>query len=402
MRDPVIDVAVLGAGILGLAAARRLLADRPDLRVSVFDKEPRVAAHQSSHNSGVLHAGVYYPPGSAKARLCTAGKRELEAYCDERGIPYEHNGKVIVALDESELSGLARLTERARANGVPGVREIGRDELTELEPHVAGIRALHSPTTGVVDFAAVAEALARDVEAAGGAVHLGRGVVDLAEHDRHVLVRTVRGDVPARVVLSCAGLQSDRVAGWTGDAGDVRIVPFRGSWLRLRPHAADLVRGNVYPVPDPGLPFLGVHATRRLDGEVWIGPNAVLAPAREGYDRGQADLRDLAEVAGFPGFWRLAARNVTTGARELWQDRVTRAYVREVRRYLPEVTPADVEPGPSGIRAQAVRTDGAMVDDFSIGGSRRLVHVRNAPSPAATASLAIARVLAGEVVTRLE
>lgn len=388
------DVVVIGAGIVGLATARQVLIDQPNRRVLVLDKEDRVAAHQSSHNSGVVHAGIYYAPGSKKAELCTAGKTELERYCTERGIPLEHNGKVVVAVDEEELPRLDALEARARANRVQGLRRITGDEIRVIEPSAAGIAGLHSPRTGVVDFPTVADAFAEDVRGAGGEVRLGTQVRDLDERDDHVRVTTDSGEIEADVVIACAGLQSDRLAATTGDRGDERIVPFRGSWLRLRPESAVTVNGNIYPVPDPRFPFLGVHATRRIDGEVWIGPNAVLAGAREGYRRGAVSWRDVREVFGFRGFWQLAARHVKTGARELWQDRVRRAYLKEVRRYLPMVTLDDLESGPSGIRAQSVRADGSMVDDFSLVERRRVVHVKNAPSPAATASMAIGRVLA--------
>ncbi len=392
------DVVVIGAGIVGLATAWTLLGDRPGARVVVVDKEDHVAAHQSSHNSGVVHAGVYYAPGSLKARLCREGKTALERFCADRGIPLRHNGKVVVAVEESELGRLADLGRRAAANGVEGLRELDAGGLRSLEPNVAGIRALHSPTTGVVDFALVCRVLADEVRERGGEVLLGHEITDVAERPDEVVVTTAdQADQPgraertlrARRVVACAGLQADRVAALTGHAGDERIVPFRGSWYVLgRP---ELVNGNVYPVPDPRLPFLGVHLTPRVDGEVWVGPNAVLAGAREGYRRGSVDVRDVRDWLGFGGFWRLAGRYAGVGAREVVEDRSRRLYLRQVRRYVPEVRLDDLRRGPSGIRAQAVGADGAMVEDFSIGGSDRVLHVRNAPSPAATSSLAIAR-----------
>lgn len=395
-----LDVVVIGAGIVGLATAYRLLQRRPDLRLAVLEKEDRVAAHQSSHNSGVLHAGIYYAPGSLKAKLCTTGKRDLERFCVEHAIPVDHNGKVVVATDEDELGRLAELERRARINGVEGLRAIGPDELRDIEPNVVGIRALHSPRTAVVDFAAVAEALAEEVAGAGGSVRLGHAVVDMHETPSQVRLVTSGGYVEADTVIACAGLQADRVAAMTGATEGEHIVPFRGSWLRLDPAAPVTVNGNIYPVPDPRYPFLGVHATRRIDGEVWIGPNAVLAGAREEYRPGAVDWRDLAATARFGGFWRLAVRNARAGLRELWLDLVDRAYLAEIQRYLPAVEAAHLEEGPLGIRAQAVRPDGSMVEDFSLGETPRIVHVRNAPSPAATASLAIGNVLAERVAQR--
>ncbi|MBW3658516.1 MAG: L-2-hydroxyglutarate oxidase [Actinobacteria bacterium] len=389
------DVVVVGAGILGLATAWTLLGDRPGLRVAVVDKEHRVAAHQSSHNSGVVHAGVYYAPGSAKARLCRDGKRRLEEFCAERGIPLRHNGKVIVAVDEDELPRLAELGRRATANAVEGLRELDAGDVRALEPNVRAIRGLHSPRTGVVDFALVCRILAAEVREREGEVQLSRPVTGIEERAGEVVVTTPRGELVADRVVTCAGLQSDRVAAMTGDAGDERIVPFRGSWYVLR--RPELVNGNVYPVPDPRLPFLGVHLTPRIDGSVWVGPNAVPAGAREGYRRGSVDLRDVRDVLRHPGSWRLASRYAASGARELVEDHSRHLYARAVRRYVPEVDADDLVAGPSGIRAQAVGRDGAMVEDFSIGGSGRVLHVRNAPSPAATSGLSIAR----ELVDRL-
>lgn len=395
------DVVVIGAGIVGLAAAHRLLARHPGHTVLVVDKEPQVAAHQSSHNSGVLHAGVYYPPGSLKARLCRDGKAAIEAFAAAHGIAVEVNGKVVVARDRSELAALAALTKRAAANGVPGLREVDGPELRRIEPAAAGIRGLHSPFTAVIDFAAVCRALAADIAAAGGEVRTATEVTGLTERPDEVVVTTSRGTVTAGLVLACGGLQSDRIAAFTGDRGDLRIVPFRGSWLELTGPSAALVRGNVYPVPDPSLPFLGVHATRGIDGRVLAGPNAVLAGAREGYHRGAFDRTDLVATLGFGGFWRLAARHAVSGARELFHDRVRRAAVAELRSYLPDVRDEDVIDGPTGVRAQAVSAGGSLVDDFTLDTSPRIVHVRNAPSPAATASLAIADLLVDELDQRI-
>jgi L-2-hydroxyglutarate oxidase LhgO len=394
------DVAVVGGGIVGLAAAHRLLVDDPARRVVVLEAEDDVGGHQSSHNSGVLHAGVYYAPGSLKARLCTAGKAAMERFCDEHGIPRSTNGKVVVALEPEELPRLDELHRRCVANGVPGVALLDAAALREVEPGVAGIAAVHSPGTGVTDFAAVCAALAGQVRARGGEVHLGARVTGLQERTDAVRITTATGLHEAAVVLTCAGLQSDRVAAMTG-VHDDRIVPFRGGWLEVTGPSADLVRGNVYPVPDPALPFLGVHATRGIDGQVLAGPNAVLALSRE--DRGgrwAVDVRDAADALTFPGLWRLGRQHLRAGLRELRDEVWLPAAVRELRRYLPGIDPADVARGPFGVRAQALRPDGSMVEDFVLASSPRVVHVRNAPSPAATSSLAIGDLLVAEVTTR--
>ncbi len=393
------DVVVVGGGIIGLATAYRLLEARPDLEVTLLERESDIGLHQSSRNSGVLHAGLYYPPGSDKARWCREGKAELERFCAEHDVPVARTGKVVVAVDHGELPGLIALGTRARTNGVQ-IEQVDADGLREHEPHVVGVAGLWTPETAVTDFAAVCRALAREITDRGGEIRLGTEVTDLDERSAEVGLTTSGEDLTARAVVVCAGLQSDRLAALTGDTDGVRIVPFRGSWLRLRPDRAHLVNGNIYPVPRPGLPFLGVHLTRRIDGSVWIGPNAVLAGAREGRRPGSVDRRDLAEALRFPGLWRLAARHLTVGVGELWRDLVLPATVREVRRYVPEITTEDVERGLWGVRAQAVRRDGTLVDDFSLGGSHRVLHVRNAPSPAATASLAIGRELRDRVLSR--
>ncbi len=397
-----VDVLVVGAGIVGLATAWRLLGQRPGLDVLVVDKADRVGGQQSSHNSGVLHAGIYYAPGSLKARLCREGKAAMEAFAREHGIPFEHNGKVVVARDRTELPALDELWRRTVANEVPGARRLDATGLREVEPHVAGIAAIHSPTTGVIDFGRVCEVLARKVVARGCRIGLGASLEALAERPDGVVAVVGGRELRARVVVACVGVQSDRVAALDGGRDEERIVPFRGSWVELTGPSAALVRGNVYPVPDPRLPFLGVHATRRVDGRVLAGPNAVLALHREGYRRRwQVDARDARDALGFPGLWRLGRRHWRSGLAELWREVVVPAYVRELRRYLPEVRSRDVVRGPWGIRAQALRADGTLVEDFRLDGTPRVLHVRNAPSPAATSSLAIGRLVAEEVVVRL-
>jgi L-2-hydroxyglutarate oxidase len=395
------DVVVIGGGIVGLSTALQLLGRRPGLCVALLEKEPELATHQSGHNSGVLHAGLYYRPGSLKARLCREGKLAVERFADAHGIPYEHRGKVVVALDESELPRLAELERRGVENGVEGLRAIGREELRELEPHVTAIRALHSPMTGVIDFRRVALAYADDVRARGGEILAGRVATSIRSRGGAHEVQTSAGPVQALCLIACAGLHADRVAAMTGNAPrDHRIVPFRGDYYTLRPEARRLVNGLVYPVPDPSFPFLGVHFTRQINGGVVAGPNAVLALAREGYRRSDVRWRDAADVFSFPGFWRLAARNLRMGAAEVWRDAVKSAFVREMQRYLPEIRAGDVDFGPSGVRGQALARDGSLADDFILGGASNVLHVLNAPSPAATASPAIGSYLADQAIER--
>jgi L-2-hydroxyglutarate oxidase LhgO len=377
-----VDLAIIGGGIVGLATALRLTESRPDLRVAVLEKEPELATHQSGHNSGVVHAGLYYAPGSLKARLCRQGKAELEAF--------------------AELPRLADIKVRATANGVEGLEEIGPERIRELEPEAAGIRALWSPRTGILDYRAVTLAYAADLRSRGVAIHTARRVTGIEQRFDRVVLSTPAGELQAGYVIACAGLQADRVAAMTGESGrDVpRIVPFRGDYYTLTAEARSLVSRLLYPVPDPRFPFLGVHFTPRHDGQVWAGPNAVLAFAREGYRRTDLNLRDLAGTLTYRGFQRLALRYWRMGAAEMWRDLSKRAYVHEMQRYLPAIRADQVRFGPSGVRAQALAYDGAMVDDFSLGGNGRLLHVRNAPSPAATSSLAIGRMLADTAIER--
>ena len=396
------DVAVIGAGIAGLATALRLLEARPGLRLVVLEGEARVAAHQSGHNSGVVHAGLYYAPGSLKALLCREGKGLLERYCEAHAIPIAFPGKLVVALDETELPRLAALRDRALANGVDGLEEVGPERIREIEPHVAGIRALWSPRTGITDFTRVTQAYAQDVVERGGAIELTRPVSAIERRPDGLVLATPRGPVQAQNVIACAGLWADRVAALTGDAtlGSPRIVPFRGDYYTLTPDAAAFVNGLVYPVPDPRFPFLGVHLTRRVDGEVWAGPNAVLAFKRAGYRRRDVSLRDLAEALANPGFRRLARRFWRMGLSEMWRDVSRGAFTKEVQRFLPGLRADQLQFGPSGVRAQALAPDGTLVDDFDLAGGDRVLHVRNAPSPAATSSLAIGGRLAAQAIER--
>ncbi|MGA3057112.1 MAG: L-2-hydroxyglutarate oxidase [Candidatus Limnocylindrales bacterium] len=403
------DIAIVGGGIVGLATALRLLQRRPGLRLAVVEKETAVALHQSSHNSGVVHAGLYYAAGSRKAILCREGKAELERFAGEHGIPIERCGKLVVAAESSELAGLEELTKRATANGVPGLERVGPERIAEIEPHATGVAGLYSPTTGIVDFERVSLAYADEVRSRGGEILLGRRVrgierrpgVGESAAEELVLV-TPQGEVRTLSVIACAGLWSDRVAAMTGHAGNQRVVPFRGDYLRLRREARHLVRALIYPVNDPRFPFLGIHLTRRIDGDVWAGPNAVLAFAREGYRLRDVVPAELAATLTYRGFLRLGLRFWRFGAGEMWRDLWRPAFAARVRRYVPEIGDDDLEPGPSGVRAQSVRLSGEIVDDFSIGGTGRILHVRNAPSPAATASLAIGRELAELAERRFE
>lgn len=387
------DVIVVGAGLVGLATARELRLRHPDLNIVVLEKESEPARHQSSHNSGVLHAGVYYQPGSLKARLCVRGKLMMERFAEEHGIGFQRCGKLIVALTAEELPRLHGIHERATANGVPGIRMIGREEIAEIEPHAAGIAAVHSPGTGIIDYAGVARALADDLARIGVELRCGRQVTGLRRtHDRTIVSTAAGEELQAGAVISCAGLHSDRIARLDSDPA-VAIIPFRGDYYTLSPEARSLCRGLIYPVPDPSLPFLGVHFTRRFDGEVWAGPNAVLATRREGYRRRDLNLRDLVETVRFPGFRGLARRWWRVGAAEIWRDVVKQAFVRDLQRYIPAIRSEQLVFGPSGVRAQAVATDGRLIDDFEVVTTATSVHLVNAPSPAATASLAIAEQL---------
>ena len=396
-----LDVAVVGAGLVGLATAMALLTERPGLRLAVLEKERSIASHQSGHNSGVIHAGLYYTPGSLKARFCREGRQALMTFADEHGIPYRLSGKLVVASDEGELGRFRDLAERGRANGL-AVRELTPGEFGEFEPNVRGVRALHVPESGVIDYRRVAAAYARVIAGRGGAVLCGRGVQTITARDGRSTLATDSGPVTARAVITCAGLQSDRVAAMTGHAtGEYRIIPFRGDYYTFRPHAADLIRGLVYPVPDPGFPFLGVHFTRGVEGSLHAGPNAVPAFAREGYGRLSFNLRDLLDVLRFPGFRRLARSYAGTGAREIWRDLVKPAFLAEMRRYVPMIAPGDITFGPSGVRAQCLSRSGALVDDFLIEEAGGAIHVLNAPSPAATASIVIGQHCASRAIDHL-
>ncbi|GAB7006584.1 L-2-hydroxyglutarate oxidase [Nocardioides sp. AN3] len=383
-------VGVVGGGIVGLAVARELIRRRPGVRVVVFEKEDRLAAHQTGHNSGVVHAGIYYRPGSLKAQLCTRGRALLEEYVAEHRIAYRRCGKLVVAVDPGEMQRFDALEKTATENGVPGLRRVQGAEITEIEPHAFGIAALHSPATGILDYVAVADALADEIRQAGGEVLLGTEVTDVVRTPGGVAVAA--GEERRRLdrLVVCGGLQSDRLGELVGGPRAPRIVPFRGEYMRVAAEKQELVRGMVYPVPDPRYPFLGVHFTRRVDGTLEVGPNAFLALSRDRYGRASVNGRDLGDTLAWGGFWRFAGQHWRTGMTELRGVLSKRAYMRAAQRYVPEIGAADVVRAGMGLRAQALAADGSLVDDFVIDQLDHVTSVRNAPSPAATSSLAIA------------
>jgi len=388
------DVAIVGGGIIGLATARALLERAPSARLVILEKEPRLGMHQTGHNSGVIHSGIYYRPGSYKAKLCVEGKTLMREFCAAHGIPVVECGKVIVATREDELPRLQTLYERGIANGVR-IEMIDRDRLRELEPHAAGLRAIHSPTTAIVDFSDVVRALARDLTARGVAIETDAKVLAVVRTRDGIEIGTSRLAVDARSLVNCAGLYSDAIARMSGAEPDMRIVPFRGEYYMIRPERRELVRSLIYPVPDPEFPFLGVHFTNTVHGDVEAGPNAVLAFAREGYDLTRVNVRELAETLAYRGVWHMARRYWRMGSYEMYRSLSKKAFVTALQRLVPGIRPEDVSPGGAGVRAQAVAPDGSLIDDFRIVDTDNAVHVLNAPSPGATASLAIGRHIAG-------
>jgi L-2-hydroxyglutarate oxidase LhgO len=393
MMDSRHDIVIVGGGIVGLAVALEITRRFPRLRLLLVEKEDGVGRHQSSHNSGVIHSGVYYKPGSLKAKLCVAGAAAMVEFCREHGIPHEVCGKVIVATLEDELPGLEELRRRGEANGLTGLRLIGADELRDIEPHASGLRALVVPSTGITDYAAVCAKYAELISAQGGSISTSTAVTGLKRSADKIVVETSRGAFSTSFLINCAGLFSDRVARMAGDDPQVMIVPFRGEYYDLTPERSSLVRNLIYPVPDPRFPFLGVHFTRRISGSVDAGPNAVFAFRREGYRRTDFNLRDLGSSLAYPGFRRMAAKNWRSGLAEFHRSFSKPAFVRALQRLVPEVREEDLVPGGSGVRAQAVMRDGTLVDDFKFVPSEKMLHVLNVPSPAATASLVIGRAI---------
>jgi L-2-hydroxyglutarate oxidase LhgO len=394
------DVAIVGGGIVGLASAYQLLKARPGTRITVLEKEASVAQHQTGRNSGVLHSGIYYKPGSLKAENCRSGKNAMVAFCEREGIDYEICGKVIVATREEELPALTTIFERGQANGIDCTL-IGPERLREIEPHAAGVKAIHVPETGIVDYSKVSRRLVEIIEAEGGEILTGAQVTGIVPQNGHTVVETTRGAVTTTAVINCAGLHSDRVASMSGQAPGVQIVPFRGEYYELTPEAEHLCRTLIYPVPDPSFPFLGVHFTSIIGGGVECGPNAVLAFAREGYTMSEVNLRDLAETLSYPGFLKLALQYWRTGAGEMWRSVSKQAFVRALQRLVPEIEVRHLHAAPAGVRAQAVTRDGKLFDDFLITGDGPVVNVCNAPSPAATSSLNIGKIVTDRVLQRL-
>jgi L-2-hydroxyglutarate oxidase len=393
------DLVIIGGGIVGLATAYRFLERFPGKTLTLLEKEASLAQHQTGHNSGVMHSGIYYRPGSLKAENCRTGKQAMEEFCRREEIPFETCGKVIVAVDAAEVPRMERILERGRANGVVCEWiDIGR--LHELEPHAAGVAAIHVPETGIVDYRLVSERLAKRIRERGGTIVTRARAIAFSYSNSEVTVETTAGEFSAQQVVNCAGLESDRVARMAGLRPSARIVPFRGEYYSLRPEAHHLVRNLVYPVPDPNFPFLGVHFTRMIDGRVECGPNAVLAFAREGYRKTTIDLHDLAETLTYPGFLRLAVRYWRMGAGEMWRSVSKRAFVAALRRLVPAIEAEQLEPAEAGVRAQAIAPDGTTIDDFVIDQSDRVVNVLNAPSPAATASLNIGRLIVDRIAER--
>jgi (S)-2-hydroxyglutarate dehydrogenase len=393
MTDSHYDVLIIGAGIVGLGVALEITRRFPRQRLLVLEREGRIARHQSGHNSGVIHSGVYYKPGSLKARLCVRGAAAMVEFCHEHGIPHNVCGKVIVATRREELSGLAELKKRGEANGLTGLRVINSEQLREIEPHATGLQALAVPSTGTTDYALVCQKYAELIAANGGTVLTSAGARGIIRQTSEIVVETARGAFSTNFLINCAGLHSDRISRMAGDDPGVMIVPFRGEYYDLIPERAPLVRSLIYPVPDPRYPFLGVHFTRRVTGKVDAGPNAVLALAREGYRHSDINARDIASLFSFPGFWRMAGQHWRNALSE-WHRSVSKAaFVQALQRLLPEVNNNDLVPGASGVRAQALKSDGALVDDFQFVPSGKVLHVINVPSPAATASLMIGKAI---------
>jgi L-2-hydroxyglutarate oxidase len=394
------DVAIIGGGIVGLATAYQLTRELPGRRVVVLEKEAELALHQTGHNSGVLHSGIYYKPGSLKAINCRHGKRLMEEFCAAEGIAYEICGKVIVALDETELPAMERIYERGQANGV-ACEIIGPERLAELEPHSAGIKAIHVPETGIVDYKQVCQRLAERVRERDGRVLTSARVTKIERRQDRIILTTGTAQVEAAQTVNCAGLHCDRVTAMSGQTPDVKIVPFRGEYFELQPEVTHLCKNLIYPVPDPNFPFLGVHFTRMIHGGVECGPNAVLAFAREGYRKTDFNLADLAETLGYSGFRKLAAKYWKTGLGEIWRSVSKTAFVKALQRLVPEIRAEHLHAAPAGIRAQAVAPDGSTVDDFLIQESDRVINVNNAPSPGATASLNIGKTIVERLIPRL-
>lgn len=395
------DVIIAGAGLVGLASGLKILEQKPGTKLLILEKENTVAKHQSGHNSGVIHSGIYYKPGSLKAQNCIHGYNLLLEFCNKENIPYEICGKVIVAVDENELPGLQNIYERGLANGLKGIRLIDKDELKEYEPHAGGIKAIHVPQTGIIDYKVVAGKYAENIRLLDGEIMFNEKVSVVTQKNSVINIATRNRSLTSKVFINCCGLQSDTVAELSGDKTDTRIIPFRGEYYTLKPERRKLVRSLIYPVPDPAFPFLGVHFTRMMDGEVEAGPNAVLAFKKEGYTKSSLSAGDSLRTFTWGGFYKISSKYFKTGMGELYRSFCKKAFVKALQRLMPEITESDLVPGGAGVRAQAVNRDGFPLDDFLITGSSNIVNVLNAPSPAATSSLAIGETIAKKIASNL-
>ena len=402
MADREAELVIIGAGIVGLATALEVTRRFPGMRVVVVEKEKRVAAHQTGHNSGVIHSGLYYKTGSLKARNCVAGAASMKRFCQENGVPYEECGKLVVATSDDEVPRLEALHERGTANGVPGLRMLQREEFREIEPHCDGVRALQVPSTGIVDYTVVAEKYAELIRNAGAEIVFNAKVMGLREDNQGNVIETKAGTFWSRYLINCAGLYSDTITRMAGLQTNLEIIPFRGEYYEIRPERRHLVKALIYPVPDPRFPFLGVHFTRRVNGSVEAGPNALLALRREGYNGTPPDLGEALETLRFPGFWKMARKYWQMGLAEQYRAWVKSAFTKALQKMVPELQEADLAPGGSGVRAQAVDAKGSLLDDFYFVHSGSMIHVCNVPSPAATASLEIGKEIVAMMAERFE
>jgi L-2-hydroxyglutarate oxidase len=398
MTDSQFDLVIVGAGIVGLATAMELVQRRPDLKLAVLEKEGQVAAHQTGHNSGVIHSGLYYKPGSLKAKMAVEGRQLMVEFCQEHDLPYDLCGKVVVATTEEEVPRLDELFRRGTANGVPGLERIGPEEIREHEPHAVGVAGIWSPNTGIVDYIAVTHKYAEIVEQGGGQVRLNTKVTAIVQEPGGLVVETTQDPVHSRALINCGGLQSDLIARMTGDTHGLRIVPFRGEYYELAAHSYEMVHGLIYPVPDPRFPFLGVHFTKKIDNSVEAGPNAVLAFAREGYTKTDINVGYILKLLTFRGFWLMASKYWKMGFGEMYRSFSKRSFVKSLQSLVPQIGMDDVTRGGAGVRAQAMDPDGNLLDDFRFVESENAIHVLNAPSPAATASIPIGRAIADKAL----